>query len=173
MDARRRQTEDKVSRLQSWPRQQRATFGGPDREAGDVEIARGVKTGHLRRLSADQSTSRLRAPLRDALDHRRRHVLVEFAGSKIIQEKQRLSALDDDVVDAHRHEVNADRVVEAALDRELHLCADAIVGGNKDRIDKPRSLEIEQSAESAEFGACPSTPGGPRERTNSVDDPVA
>src|SRR6202030_3114332 len=95
MEARRRQTEDKVPWLQYRPRQQRPAFGGAHREAGDVEISRGVQTGPLRRLSADQRASRLCAPFRDALHHRRRRVFVKLTGSKIIQEKQWLSALND------------------------------------------------------------------------------
>ncbi len=61
----------------------------------------------------------------------------------------------------------------AALDGDLQLCADAVIGGDKDRVDKPRRLEIEQSAESAKLGACPGTACRARERTNSIDDAVA
>src|SRR6185503_1742349 len=142
-------------------------------EARDIEIASGVKTRHLRRLSTDQRTSRLRAPFCDALHDSSRRVFVKLAGSKIIQEKQRLGALNDNVVDAHRHQVNADGVIKAALDRDLHLCADAIVGGDQDRVDEPRRLEIEQSAETAKLRARSRTSSGSGERADSVHDPIA
>ena len=102
-----------------------------------------------------------------------RDILVELAGGEIIQEKQWLGALNDNVVDAHGHEVNADRVVHAALDGDLHLGADAVVGGDQDRVDKARRLEIEQSAESAKLRARSRTARGASERTDPVHDPVA
>ena len=61
---------------------------------------------------------------------------VELAGGEIVEEEQRLGALHDDVVDAHRDEVDADRVENAALDRDLDLGADAVVGGDQDGIDE-------------------------------------
>src|ERR1700685_4684206 len=101
MDAGRRQTEDKVPWLQSRPRQQRPAFGGAHREAGDVEIAGGVKARHLRRLSADQCTPRLWAPFCDASDADGRSVLIKLAGRKIIQKKQRLGTLNHNALDTN------------------------------------------------------------------------
>jgi cardiolipin synthase (CMP-forming) len=115
----------------------------------------------------------LRAPLGDALHDGGRDILVELAGRKIIQEKQWLSALDNNVVDAHGHEVNADRIVHAALNGDLHLGADAVVGGDQDRVDKPRRAEIEQSAESAKLRARSGAARGAGERTDSIHNPVA
>ena len=62
----------------------------------------------------------------------------ELAGREIVEEEQRLGALHDDVVDAHRDEVDADRVVAAGLDRDLHLGADAVVGRDQDRVREAR-----------------------------------
>ena len=59
---------------------------------------------------------------------------VEPAGREIVEEEQRLGALHDQVVDAHRHQVDADRVVQAGLDGELQLGADAVGGGDQDRV---------------------------------------
>ena len=133
----------------------------------------GVKARHLRRLSADQCASGLRAPLGDALHDGGHDILVELAGCKIIQEKQWLGSLNDNVVDAHGHQVDADRVVHAALNGDLQLCADAVVGGDQDRIDKPRRSEIEQSAESAKLRARPRSARAASEWAYSIHDPVA
>ena len=173
MEARRRQAEHEVARLQPRLRHECSALRGADGKARDVEIARGVKARHLGRLPADQGASRLRAPLGDALHDGGRNILVELAGRKIIQKEQRLGALDDNVVDAHRDKINADRIVEAALDRDLDLGADAVVGRDQDRVDKPRRLEIEQPAESAKLRARPGTARGPGEGADSIHDPIA
>ena len=63
---------------------------------------------------------------------------IELAAGKIIEKEQRLGALDDEIVDAHGDEVDADRVVNAGLDGDLDLGADAVIGGDEDRIDEAR-----------------------------------
>ena len=59
---------------------------------------------------------------------------VELAGGEIVQEEQRLGALHQQVVDAHGDEIDADGVVPAGLDGDLELGADAVVGGDQDRV---------------------------------------
>ena len=44
------------------------------------------------------------------------------------------------------------RVVQAGLDRDLELGADAVGGGDQDRILEARRLEVEQAAEAADLG---------------------
>ena len=60
--------------------------------------------------------------------------------------------MHDEIVDAHGDEIDADRIVKAALDGELDLGADAVIRRNEDRIDEAGGLEIEQAAEAADFG---------------------
>ena len=59
---------------------------------------------------------------------------LDLAGGEVVEEEQRLGALDDDVVDAHRDEVDADRVEDAGFDRDLELGADAVGGADQDRV---------------------------------------
>ena len=158
VNAGRGQTEHKVAGLKSWPGQEGPALGGADREARDVEIAGSVKAWHLRGLAADQRAAGLRAPLGDALHNCRRDFVVKFAGCKIVQEKQWLRALNDNVVDAHGDQVNSDAIIDAALDGDLHLRADAVVGGDQDRVDEAGRLEVEQSANP------PSSAVGPERR---------
>ena len=65
---------------------------------------------------------------RNACDHLSRLVDVERGRRVIVEEEQRLRALHHDVVDAHRHQVLADRVEALGLDGELELGADAVGG---------------------------------------------
>ena len=82
--------------------------------------------GMLGRLAADQRAAGLLAAARDALDDLAGDGDVELAAGEVVEEEQRLGALDQDVVDAHRDEVDADRVVAVERERELELGADAV-----------------------------------------------
>ena len=75
---------------------------------------------------------------------------VERAGREIVEEEERLRALHDEVVHAHRDEVDADRAVLAALDGDLQLGADAVGRRDQDRVAKAGRLQVEQRAEAAE-----------------------
>ena len=97
----------------------------------------------------------------------------ELAGGEIVEEEQRLGALDDDVVDAHRDEIDADRVVDAGLDGDLHLGADAVIGGDEDRVLETGRLEIEQAAEAADLRVGAGPPGGAHEGLDRVHHGVA
>ena len=66
--------------------------------------------------------------------------------------------MDDEIVDAHRDEIDADRMVNIALDRELDLRAHTVIRRNKNRIDESRRLEIEKAAETADFRIGPRPP---------------
>ena len=123
-----------------------------DAKAGEVIIARGVHAGHFGGFAADQRAAGLAAALGDRRDDRGGDGVVELSGRVIIEEEQRLGALDDEVVGAHRDEIDADAVVTAGVDRQLELGPDAVIGGDQQGIGVARRLEVEEAAESAELG---------------------
>ena len=96
----------------------------------------------------------------------------QLAGGEVVQEEQRLGALHHDVVDAHRHQVDADGVVDAGLDRDLQLGADAVGAGDQHRIDESRRLQVEQRAEAAEPAHHAGPVRRPRERLDRLDQRV-
>ena len=59
---------------------------------------------------------------------------VELAAGEVVEEEQRLGALHQDVVDAHRDQVDADGVVPVEREGELELGADAVGAGDQDRL---------------------------------------
>ena len=75
---------------------------------------------------------------------------LQMPGGEIVQEEQRLGALHDQVVDAHRHQVDAHLVVQPGLDRNLQLGADAVGGRYQDRVGESRGAQVEQRAETAD-----------------------
>ena len=141
-------------------------------EAGEVVIAGSVQPRHFRGLAADERAAGVAAGLRDPGDHALRLRHVEPAGREIIEEEERLGALHDEVVDAHGDEIDADRIVPPGLDRDLELGADAVRGGDEDRIAIARRLEIEERAEAAEPGIGSRPRRGARQRLYRLDERV-
>ena len=58
----------------------------------------------------------------------------ELARGEVVEEEEGLRALDDDVVHAHGHEVDADRVVSVREEGDLELGAHAVGAGDQDRV---------------------------------------
>ena len=152
MNARAGQPEDDVARRDPVAGQRLGPIDRADAEAGEVIVALGVHAGHFGRLAADQRAAGLAAAFGDRRDDRGGDVIVELPGRIIVEEEQRLGALDDEIVDAHRDEVDADPVMPAGLDRQLELGADAVIGGDQQRIFVAGRLQVEEAAESAELG---------------------
>ena len=151
MDAGGGEAEDDVAlgNIAGW--QELAAFGSTDGKAGEIVVAGGIHAGHFGRFAADQRAARLAAAGGNAADDGRTLVGVELAGREIIEEEQRLGALHDEIVDAHGDEVDADGVVIVGIDRDLQLGADAVIGGDENRIGKACRLEVEQPAEAADL----------------------
>src|SRR6185503_5658054 len=98
---------------------------------------------------ANEGAADLLAGARDAGDDRLRFLDFELAGGEIVEEEKRLSALDDEIVDAHRDEILADRFVATGRDCDLQLGADAVGGREQDRVFEARSFQIEERGETA------------------------
>ena len=105
-----------------------------DAEPGEVVLVGRHHAGVLGGLAADQRAAGLHAAVGDAGDHLLDVGRVELADRDVVQEEQRLGARHDDVVDDHRDEVDADRVVAAQLPGELELGPDAVSRTDQDRV---------------------------------------
>ncbi len=152
MDTRRGEANHRIAGCDILSRQQCTALGGADCKAREVIIAVLVEAGHLCGLAADQRTAGLPAAFGDAGNDRRGSFRIELAAGEIIQKEQRLGALDDEIIDRHRHQIDADAVVQASLDRDLDLGANAIGRRDQHGILEAGRLEVEQAAESADLG---------------------
>ena len=63
--------------------------------------------------------------------------------------------------------------MQAGLDRDLDLGADAVGRRHQNRVLETRRLEVEQAAESADFGVRARPGGGADHRLDEVDQAVA
>ena len=173
MQAARGEAEHDVAGAMSVRGSSCVALGGADREAREVVVAVGIHAGHLGRLAADQRAAGAAAALGDAGDDAPAGLDLELAGREVVEEEQRLGALHDDVVDAHRDQVDADRVGDAGLDRDLELGADAVGAGDQDRVLEAGRLEVEQAAEAAQPAHHAAPVGAPGERLDVLDQGVA
>ena len=145
----------------------------PTAKPAEVVIAVLVEPGHFGGLAADQRAAGFPAAFGDAGDDGGGGLRIELAAGKIVQEEQRLGALHHEVVDRHRHQVDADAAMQAGLDRDLDLGADAIGGRDQNRILEARGLEVEQPAEAADFGVGAGAGGGANHRLDEIDQAIA
>src|SRR3990170_4869804 len=164
VNPRRGEADHRVTGGDVGPRQQRAAFGGADRKSGEIIIAVLVEAGHLRGFATDQRATGFPATLGNARDDAGRGFGIELAAGEIIQKEQRLRTLDHEVVDRHRHQIDADAAVQAGLDGDLDLGANAVGRGDQNRVLEPGRLEVEQTAESADFGVGAGAGGGTNHR---------
>ena len=152
MHAARGEAQQDVAGGDVGPGQAPGPLDRADREAREIVVARPVVVRHLGALAADQRAARLAATLGNPRDHLARLLRLELGGGEIVQEEQRLGALDDEVVDAHRDQVDAGDAMPAALRQKLQLGADAVGRGDQDRIAKTGLPQVEQAAETADLG---------------------
>ena len=75
---------------------------------------------------------------------------LEFADGDVVQQEEGLGADAREVVDQHRDEVDADRVVAPDLTSDVQLRADAVGRGDQHRRRVLRRVEGEEPAESAD-----------------------
>jgi hypothetical protein len=173
VNARRGEADHRIAGAISAARQQRAAFGGADREAREIVVAVLVEPGHFRGFAADQRAAGFPAAFGDARDDRGGGLGIELAAGEIVQKEQRLGALHHEIVDRHRHQVDADAAMQAGLDRDLDLGADAVGGRDQHRVLEAGGLEIEQPAEPADFGVGAGAGGGANHRLDEIDQTVA
>jgi hypothetical protein len=121
------------------------------REPCEIVLAGDEGVGVLRGLAADQRAARELASGGDALDDLGGNRDVESLADVVIEKEQGFRTLDQDVVDAHRDEVDADGVVPVQRERQFQLGADPVRARNQHGFPiTPRQLD--QRAESADAG---------------------
>src|SRR5581483_9648404 len=103
-------------------------------EAGEIIFARSVEARHFGGFAANERATVVPTAAGDAGDDTAADLGVELANGKIVEKKQRLRALDGDVVDAVINQIFANGVMAAGREGNFELGADAIGGTDKNRI---------------------------------------
>ena len=130
------QTQDYVTNADALPSDGLLAVQHADARAADVEgIAGrgpGERVGVLRELTADDGDARALRTVVQSFADGREEIGVRLLEADAVQERHRLGAGADDVVDVHRDAVHADAFVRPEHLRDDGLGTDAI-GGDRDR----------------------------------------
>src|SRR5438309_2078379 len=172
MRAARGEPEDHIARADRAPVDDAILLHHAEREAGEIVFVPGEGVRMLGRLAADQRAAGQLATRSDALDDLRRNAHVELFADVVVEEEQRLSTASENVVDAHRHEIDAHRVVPLPLEGELELGADAVGSRHEHRVTV-FLRDLAQRAETADAGEHLGPQRAPGERLDRLDQRVA
>ena len=143
-----------------------------DRESGEVVFAGNESLRMLGGLAAGQRASGQLAALRNAADHFAGDSDVERFADVVVEKEQRLGALDQNVVDAHRDQVDPDGIVLVHRERELELGADAVGPGDEHRL-AVALRQLHQCTESTDAGQNLRPQRALGERLDGIDQAVA
>ena len=109
----------------------------------------------------------------DALHHLVERLGGQLSGREIIQKKQRLCALRDQIVHAHGDKIDADGVMNAGGRGHFQLGADAIGRRDQQGIAIAGLGQVENAAETADSGDHSGTHGGRGQGFDGFDETIA
>lgn len=164
--------ENHVARFGAWLQDKVFALGGADGKSGEIKIAVRIHARHFRRLAADQGGTRLAAAFGNSGNNSARGVNVEFPRCVIIEEEQRLGALNHQIVHAHGDKVRADAGIVSGSDRKAEFCSDAVGRGDEYRIPEPGGFRIEDTTKAANSAIGTRPDRGLYQRLDGVDQPV-
>ena len=128
VQAARRRADQHVTFADAMRSQERGLVHDADAEPRQVELVVRHDAGVLGGLPAQERAARAPASFRHSLDDRRHALGHHPPDRQVVQEEQRLGPGADDVVGAHRDQVDADGIQPIGHPRDLELGADAVGG---------------------------------------------
>ena len=147
MQARRGEAQHDVTRHDPRPVNHVRALDEPDAGAREVELLVPVDPRQLGALTAEERAARSAADLRRALDELGDLLHVQPVGGDVVEEKKRLRARAEQVVDAMRREVGSAPAQLSGPSPEHELRANAVRRGSQ----QPLLVESEQTREAAEL----------------------
>ena len=103
-------------------------------KTGQVVFARGIHTRHFCGFAAHQGATGLFATGGDALNHGGSGIDVEFSAGKVIQKEKWLCPLNQNIIDAHGHQIDAHAVVHAPIESQLEFGTHTIGAADQYRL---------------------------------------
>src|ERR1700722_2765868 len=148
-------------------------FHDADAETRKIVVLAVIHARHLGRFASHQRAAGLHASFDDAGDEPFPDSDIEFAGCEVIEKEQRLGALHDYIVDAHRHQIDAHRIVAAGVDREAELGSDSIGSRHQHGFSIPIERYFDQGTESSNSAQHLAAHGTPNVRLDSFHEFLA
>ena len=131
VNAARGKSHDQIALLNAAPVDPILSLDDADGKAGHIVLPLAIQPWHLSGLSADQRASRLLASLRNPSDDLLQGFHLEFGDGEIIEEEKRFCPGGENIIHVHGDEVDPDRIVPIARDRDLQLGSHSVGAGDK------------------------------------------
>jgi len=128
------EAEEAVAFADGFAGEQAGAADDAGHEACELVLRCIVEPGGFGSFAAEEGAGVGLAGVYEAADDLLNDVGIEVASGEVIEEEERRGALHGYVVNAVIDEVAADAGVEAELDGELELAADAVGGGDQDGV---------------------------------------
>ena len=157
-----RQTDESIAGLNVVPGHQALAVNDTDDSTGKVILAVGIQSRHLGGFAADQGAFYGAAGSAEPGDNLHGDFGVKLAGGVVVEKKQRLRTLCQDVVDAVVDQVARDGSVPSGAERQLELGADAVDTAHQDWLAHAarRRAQRKHAAEVARAAGKHSRPAG-------------
>ena len=173
MNARGRKAQKHVAICHLVAGQLLAALNRAHAKTGQIIVAWPIHAGHFRRLATDQGAARQLAPFGNTGHDSGGNAVLKMARCEVIQEKQRFGALHDEVIDAHRDQIDADRIMAVMVDGELDLGAHAIIARHQQRVFVACRARVKKAAKPAQIRLCAGPTRRLGERANGLHQRVA
>lgn len=170
--ARGRESEEDVARGDIGRGEDLCSFNHTHSKTGKIIVVPVVHARHFCRLTADQCASSLETSLGNTGDHIRGHRHVELGTRIIVEEVERLGTLNDEVVDAHRNEVDTDGAVFPMVKSDTELGSNTVSPRNEDRVLVAGFGKVERTAEPANVRVGTRSSSGLDDGLDSLDEIV-
>ena len=144
-----------------------------DAKACEIIVVICIHAGHFCGFATDERAARKLASFGNARDDRRGRFEVKLAARIIVEKEKRLGPLHDQIICAHRDQIDANPFVPPRFDGEFQLRADAVIGGNQQRISKACRAQIEKPAKTAKISRSSGPARGLGKRRYRADKGVA
>jgi hypothetical protein len=132
--ARRRQSDEYILLLHIFLLEKILFVADAYGKTRDIVFAFRIKTGHFRGFSADQCTACQHAAVCYAFYDLSHFFRFQYPCCQIVQKKQRLGALAQNIVYTHGHRILSDRVVLFCEKSQLQFRSYAIGSGHQHRF---------------------------------------
>ena len=172
MDATRRKADHQITRDDRAAGDDQGLLDRTDRKTREIVFAIGIHVGHLGGFAADQRAAGLFAACRNSADHACSGIDIEPSAGEIVEKKQRLGALHQDVVDAHRHQIDAYRVMAPERKGHPQLGADPVGARHQHRLAVAFG-HLEERAKAADAGEHTLAKRAARHRLDALDQGIA
>src|SRR5580704_7594799 len=126
------------------------SLDGANNKAREIVLTRRVKIRHLGSLAADQRAPSLLGRSAHALDNLLDDARIKLPHRQIIQKKQRLGALRQNIVHAMIQNIRTDGGMNSSSKSDLELRAHAIGASHQNRIAKAFAVNFKQRPESTD-----------------------